>query len=97
MDRITINISIAGRLYKLNILPEEEETLRKVGKQIEMMVKDFEANFDVKDKQEALAMCALKLGTNAEINRLKNEKNIQASNQRVQHLNLLLEGEQKEV
>lgn len=91
--RITINI--AGRTYPLNVPAAEEETLRKVGKQIESMIKDFEASFDVRDKQDALAMCALKMGTNAEVFALNNERNINASNERVQHLNSLLEGLEK--
>ena len=37
--RITINI--AGRNYPLNV-PAEEETLRRVGKQIEGMIREFE-------------------------------------------------------
>ena len=44
--RITINI--AGRNYPLNVPAAEEETLRRVGKQIEGMIREFEANFDVK-------------------------------------------------
>ena len=87
--RITINI--AGRNYPLNVPATEEETLRKVGKQIETMIKDFEASFDVRDKQDALAMCALKLGTNAEVYSLNNEKNIKNTNERVSKINALLE------
>ena len=91
MDVRRITINIAGRTYPLNVPASEEETLRKVGKQIENMIKDFEANFDVRDKQDALAMCALRLGTNAEVAQINNEKNINASNERVQKLNQLLE------
>ncbi|AZI22553.1 cell division protein ZapA [Chryseobacterium taklimakanense] len=91
MDVRRITINIAGRTYPLNVPVAEEETLRKVGKQIESMIKDFEASFDVRDKQDALAMCALKLGTNAEVFALNNEKNINASNERVQQMNKLLE------
>ncbi|MPT30223.1 MAG: cell division protein ZapA, partial [Chryseobacterium sp.] len=76
MDFRRITINIAGRNYPLNVPAAEEETLRKVGKQIESMIKDFESSFDVRDKQDALAMCALKLGTNAEVYSLNNEKNI---------------------
>ena len=79
--RITINI--AGRVYPLNVPAAEEETLRKVGKQIENMIKDFEQNFDVRDKQDALAMCALKLGTNAEVVSMNYEKTIQSTNERL--------------
>jgi len=83
--RITINI--AGRIYPLNVPAAEEETLRKVGKQIENMIKDFEQNFDVRDKQDALAMCALKLGTNAEVVSLNYEKTIHSTNERLAQIN----------
>ncbi|MDR3024757.1 cell division protein ZapA [Chryseobacterium gleum] len=83
--RITVNI--AGRVYPLNVPAAEEETLRKVGKQIENMIKDFEQNFDVRDKQDALAMCALKLGTNAEVVSLNYEKNINSTNERLVQIN----------
>jgi cell division protein ZapA len=83
--RITVNI--AGRVYPLNVPAAEEETLRKVGKQIENMIKDFEQNFDVRDKQDALAMCALKLGTNAEVVSLNYEKNIHSTNERLTQIN----------
>lgn len=85
-----ININIAGRSYPLNVPAAEEETLRRVGKIIESMIKDFEANFDIRDKQDALAMCALKLGTDAETAKLVNDKNIIASIERIQQLNALL-------
>ncbi len=87
--RITINI--AGRIYPLNVPAAEEETLRKVGKQIENMIKDFEQNFDVRDKQDALAMCALKLGTNAEVISLKYEQNINSTNERLAKINQSLD------
>ena len=91
MDFRRITINIAGRNYPLNVPAAEEETLRKVGKQIETMLKDFEESFDVRDKQDALAMCALKLGTNAEVYSLNNEKNIKNTNERVSKINALLE------
>ena len=87
--RITLNI--AGRAYPLNVPAAEEHTLRKVGKEIEMMIKDFEQNFDVRDKQDALAMCALKLATNAEVAIQNNERNINAVNERVKNLNQILQ------
>ena len=93
MRRITINI--AGRNYPLNVPATEEETLRKVGKQIEMMLREFEANFDVKDKQDALAMCALKLGANAEVQQLNSDKIIKNSNERLIQISDLLDQVEK--
>ncbi|MCW3162562.1 cell division protein ZapA [Chryseobacterium oryctis] len=87
MDVRRITINIAGRVYPLNVPAAEEETLRKVGKQIENMIKDFEQNFDVRDKQDALAMCALKLGTNAEVVSANYEKTINSTNERLSQIN----------
>ncbi len=91
MDVRRITINIAGRTYPLNVPAAEEETLRKVGKEIENMIKNFEASFDVRDKQDALAMCALKLGTTAEVLQMNNDKTIQTSIEKVSALNALLE------
>ena len=91
MEVRRITITIAGRNYPLNVPAAEEETLRRVGKQIETMIREFEANFDVRDKQDALAMCALKLGANAEVHQLNNEKIVQNTNERLTKLNQLLD------
>lgn len=91
MESMRITINIAGRVYPLNVPATEEETLRKVGKQIENMIKDFEKNFDVRDKQDALAMCALKLGANAEVAKLGIKNNQVNSIQRLERLNKTLE------
>ncbi|SFH85153.1 cell division protein ZapA [Halpernia frigidisoli] len=95
MDVRRITINIAGRTYPLNVPSAEEETLRRVGKQIESMIKEFEANFDVRDKQDAIAMCALKMGTNAEVAKISQEKNIKSSTERVMQINQLLEDLEK--
>ncbi|WP_434979065.1 cell division protein ZapA [Daejeonia sp. YH14] len=89
--RITINI--AGRTYPLNVPADEEETLRKVGRQIEQMIKDFEASFDVKDKQDALAMCALKLGASAEVFHLSYDRQLTATLDRIGKISNLIEEE----
>ena len=91
MDVRRITITIAGRSYPLNVPSAEEETLRKVGKQIEAMIKDFEQNFDVRDKQDALAMCCLKFGTNAEVAQINNDKNIIDSTKKIKKINQFLE------
>lgn len=95
MDVRRITINIAGRIYPLNVPSAEEETLRRVGKQIENMIKEFESNFDIKDKQDALAMCCLKLGTNADLGTQTHEKNIKTSIERLKSINLSLEDLEK--
>ena len=66
MDKLKIKVSIAGRVYPLTIKREEEENIRKAAAKIEAIVKQFESNYAVKDKQDLLAMCALQLSTKIE-------------------------------
>lgn len=90
-----INIVIAGRSYPLNVPDTEEIVLRKVGKQIEQMIKDFEKGYAIKDKQDALAMCALRLGVSAEMNAISLENNIKYSTQKLARINQLLNNLEK--
>lgn len=92
MEKIRIKINIAGRIYPLNIPASEEEIIRRVAKQIEEMIKKFEANHNVKDKQDVLAMCAIQLGTNAEVNLQNYNKNIEETHERLRIISALLEG-----
>ena len=90
-----INIVIAGRSYPLNVPDTEEIVLRKVGKQIEQMIKDFEKGYAIKDKQDALAMCALRLGVSAEMNAISLENNIKSATQKLARINQLLNNLEK--
>ena len=90
-EKLKIKISIADRVYPLTVDPSQEEGLRSASKKIDAMIKQFEQSYAVRDKQDALAMCALKLGTNAEVYSLNNEKNIKNTNERVSKINALLE------
>ena len=67
MDKLKIKVSIAGRIYPLTIKREEEENIRKAATKIEAIVKQFESNYAVKDKQDLLAMCALQLSSKIEV------------------------------
>lgn len=62
---LSIKVNIAGRVYPLTVLQEEEENIRKATKAIDEMVKEYEENYAVKDKQDLLAMCALQYATKA--------------------------------
>ena len=66
MDKLKIKVSIAGRVYPLTIKRDEEEDIRKAAAKIEAIVKQFESNYAVKDKQDLLAMCALQLSSKVE-------------------------------
>lgn len=63
MKDLSIKVNIAGRVYPLTVSQDEEENIRKATKAIDEMVKEYEQNYAVKDKQDLLAMCALQYAT----------------------------------
>ncbi len=65
-DKLKIKISVADRVYPLTIDPSREEGLRKAAKSIEVMMKQLEQSYAVRDKQDLLAMCALQFAAKAE-------------------------------
>ena len=65
-EQLKIKLSIGGRAYPLTIAASQEEGLRKAAKNIEVMIKQFEKSYSVKDKQDVLAMCALQFASQVE-------------------------------
>jgi cell division protein ZapA len=58
-EKVKLKVNIAGRHYPMSVKAEEEEIIRQAGKQINDLIRDYEQKYDIRDKQDALAMCAL--------------------------------------
>ena len=71
-DKIKIKLNVADRVYPLTISPDQEASLRASAKKIEVMTKQLENNYAVRDKQDVLAMCALQYAAQLE-NQLENK------------------------
>ena len=82
-----IKLTIANRVYPLNVPLEQEEGLRVASKKIDIMIKHFEENYAVKDKQDVLAMCALQLATQTEQESLSEAKINEEVNKRLDKIN----------
>lgn len=63
MGELSIKIKIANRVYPLTVKPAEEEGIRKSADSINHQISEFERLYDVKDKQDLLAMVALKIAS----------------------------------
>ncbi len=63
MGELSIKIKIANRVYPLTVDSSEEEGIRSAAEKINQSIGDFERLYDVKDKQDLLAMAALKVAT----------------------------------
>jgi cell division protein ZapA len=71
-EKLKIKLSIADRVYPLTVDPSQEEGLRSASKKIDTMIKQFEENYAVRDKQDVLAMCALQFASQVEQKQLDN-------------------------
>ena len=92
-EKLKIKISIADRIYPLTVDMSQEEGLRSASKKIDVMIKQFEENYAVRDKQDVLAMCALQFASESmgpAKNSIEPSKNSQAR-EKVKQLNLILD------
>lgn len=90
-NTLKIKLSIADRVYPLNINPSQEEGLRKATKKIEKMIKQFEESYAVRDKQDVLAMCALQFAAQVEQKGIDKTNDHNEVEDRLAALNTLLQ------
>lgn len=90
-EKLKIKISIADRVYPLTVDASQEEGLRSASKKIDMMIKQFEENYAVRDKQDVLAMCALQFASQVEQKQIDNAMNGSKTIDRLQKINAVLD------
>ena len=89
MDKLSIKINIANRVYPMKIDRDSEEYIRKAVKQIEERLKFFESNYAIKDKQDLLAMCLIEYASKLEsknTNKVMEDNNITKTLQQIELL-----------
>ena len=89
-EKLKIKISIADRVYPLNVDMSQEEGLRSASKKIDVIIKQFEQNYAVRDKQDVLAMCALQFASQLEQKQIEKTEDSQESLERLKKINDLL-------
>ncbi len=90
-ETLKIKVSIADRVYPLTVKVEEEEGIRKAVNKINELIKKFERNYAVRDKQDVLAMSALQFASKLEVKNLYNEKEKKDAETKLEKLNSLLD------
>jgi len=91
-DKLKIKISIADRVYPLTVDFHQEEGLRSASKKIDVMIKQFEENYAVRDKQDVLAMCALQFAAQVEQKQIDSSAGLEEAMQRLEMMNERLDG-----
>ena len=90
-EKLKIKISIADRVYPLTVELSQEEGLRSASKKIDTMIKQFEENYAVRDKQDVLAMCALQFAAQTEKKQIDNAIDGVETIERIKKINALLD------
>lgn len=85
-EKLKIKISIADRVYPLTVDFQQEEGLRSASKKIDTMIKQFEENYAVRDKQDVLAMCALQFAAQAEQKQIDKSADVEEAIERLQQM-----------
>jgi len=91
-DKLKIKISIADRVYPLTVNPAQEEGLRSASKKIDAMIKQFEENYAVRDKQDVLAMCALQFAAQVEQKQIDKSTDLEEALERLKDMDERLDG-----
>jgi cell division protein ZapA (FtsZ GTPase activity inhibitor) len=89
-EKLKIKLSIADRIYPLTVDVSQEEGLRSASKKIDIMMKQFEENYAVRDKQDVLAMCALQFASQLEQKQINNSIDGTETIDRLKKINDLL-------
>ena len=90
-EKLKIKLSIADRIYPLTVELSQEEGLRSASKKIDLMIKQFEENYAVRDKQDVLAMCALQFASQVEQKQIDNAIDGEETIERLNKINLILD------
>ena len=90
-EKLKIKISIADRVYPLTVNMSQEEAMRIASKKIDAMIKQFEENYAVRDKQDVLAMCALQFASQMEQKNVEKSIDGTESMERLTKINNLLD------
>ena len=90
-EKLKIKISIADRDYPLTVDPSQEEGLRSASKKIDTMIKQFEENYAVRDKQDVLAMCALQFASQVEQKQIDKAIDGEETIERLNKINSILD------
>ena len=89
-EKLKIKLSIADRVYPLTVEMSQEEGLRSASKKIDVMIKQFEENYAVRDKQDVLARCALQFASQLEQKQIDKSIDNTETNDRLRKINDLL-------
>ena len=90
MDKLSIKLNIANRFYPMKIERSSEESIRNAVKKIDDRLKFYENNYEIRDKQDLLAMCLIEYASKLEKIKKKKFINDDGISEKLSNLDKLL-------
>jgi cell division protein ZapA (FtsZ GTPase activity inhibitor) len=91
VEKLKINLVIAGRSYPLSVNSNiEEEGMRKAAANINQLISKYEKNYAVSDKQDVLAMCALQFASKTKQQSIDKNNSNKSFENKLKELNELI-------
>ena len=94
-ETVNINVSIAERTYPLKVAKSDEEKLQRAVKLVNTKIKDYQALYDGKDKQDYMAMCLFDLAVEHLNLQEATEQNNRLMEEKLTELEVVLSDESK--
>lgn len=76
-----INITLAGRPYPLKIKDSDEDSIKKIAKELNEQINNFQLSYNSKDKQDCLSMVLLTVAV--ELHKLKKQASIKEAEEKL--------------
>lgn len=73
MQNLSIKIVIGNRSYPMKVPVEEEQKIRKIGKELNNKISEIKNLMNIDDLQDVLAMIAFKLSVEVEDNKVNQD------------------------
>ena len=74
MENLSIKLVIGNRSYPMKVPVEDEQKIRRIGKELNNKISEIKSQMNIEDLQDVLAMIAFKLAVEIEDNKnLKND------------------------
>ncbi len=91
-ETVNMNVMIAERSYPLKVLKADEERMHGAVKLVNDRIKEYQQQYEGKDKQDYMAMCLLNFAVEQMSAQTANNENDRLLEEKIQQLEELLSG-----
>ena len=90
MKQTTIIVTISGREYPVNVMPEQQSSMKKAEAAVNEQIHKYSSSYAISDPRDLLAMCALQLAFLQQEIEDKERQNLEKINDKVKAIEAAL-------